>query len=265
MKSLLWKFWAEVNLRTHGLIQTSGSGLLAVDTKGHTGRPAFVTATAQSLLMWPELVFFPFIEIRTDLIVLIAWYSLWALSFKVSCSEMSEDILWDRGGSRYVLTLCWWELSGRSSCLHRAFLSLFLSIHWLLANSFSELVFVHLCSPVQIPYVFVCRCIRVPHHVMYLAVAEKRGLSFTSLALWSYGCRTGRGGVRTSDIMGIQRASYPRTGIPPAASDNGTGRKECAGCRTGPGVNERQDRVRWKTNAGWGFEATEKEKQRQRW
>lgn len=47
--------------------------------------------------------------------------------------------------------------------------------------------------------------------------------------------------------MRTQSASYPSAGIPPAFSDNRTGRKECAGCSSGPGGNERQDRVTWGT------------------
>lgn len=47
--------------------------------------------------------------------------------------------------------------------------------------------------------------------------------------------------MRTSEITRIQRASHPSAGIPPAFSDNRTGRKECAGCRSRPGGNERQD------------------------
>ena len=44
--------------------------------------------------------------------------------------------------------------------------------------------------------------------------------------------------MRTSEIRRFQRASYPSAGIPPAFSDNGTGRKECAGCRSVPGGNK---------------------------
>lgn len=48
--------------------------------------------------------------------------------------------------------------------------------------------------------------------------------------------------MRTLEIMRIQRASYPSAGIPPTFSDNRAGRKECAGCRNGPGSNKRQGR-----------------------
>lgn len=48
--------------------------------------------------------------------------------------------------------------------------------------------------------------------------------------------------MRTLEIVGIQRASYPSAGIPPTFSDNRTGRKECAGCRNGPGSNKTQGR-----------------------
>lgn len=39
------------------------------------------------------------------------------------------------------------------------------------------------------------------------------------------------------------KASYLSVGIPPALSDNGAGRKECAGCRTW--TDKRQDAVTW--------------------
>lgn len=48
--------------------------------------------------------------------------------------------------------------------------------------------------------------------------------------------------MRTLEIMRIQRASYPSAGIPPTFSDNRAGRKECAGCRNGPGSNKRLGR-----------------------
>lgn len=42
--------------------------------------------------------------------------------------------------------------------------------------------------------------------------------------------------MRTSEIIGIQRAPYPSVGIPQDLSDNRTGRKEFAGCKSEPGI-----------------------------
>lgn len=94
--------------------------------------------------------------------------------------------------------------------------------------------------------------VRVQNYILCVTGVGKRAPSFTCRPL---GCKiVGQGeGWGTSEIMGIQRASYPSAGIPPAWSDNGTGRKECAGCRTGSGVNETQDRVPWGDERGTGM------------
>lgn len=67
--------------------------------------------------------------------------------------------------------------------------------------------------------------------------------------------------MRTSEITRVQRASHPSAGIPPVFSDNGTGRKECAGCGSRPGGKERPDKITWEICVGqWGLSAEKRKR-----